>query len=86
MYTNSNVTNTLDFNNLSSLAAMSIDLMVLIIVLLYIVFSLIVVRQVYLMSNVVITGGNKYIKFFAWLQLAFSFIFAYFILSLFVIQ
>ncbi len=63
-----------------------VSLLMLIIVLLYIIFSMIVVRQVYLMSDVIMTGSNKYIKFFSWLQLAFSFIFAYFILQVFVIQ
>ena len=63
-----------------------ISILVFFIVILYVVFSIIVVRQVYLMSQVVLVSRNRYIKFFSWLQLAFSLIFAYFILIAFVVQ
>lgn len=51
-----------------------------IVLLLYIVFSLIIVRQIHLFSAIVIVNVNAYVKFFAYLHLIFALVVSYTIL------
>jgi hypothetical protein len=48
------------------------NITIAIILLLYILFSLIIVRQVNLMSDVIIIGVNMYVKLFAYAHLVFA--------------
>jgi|GEM_PF-6663780 len=52
----------------------ALNLSIIVILVLYIIFSIIIVRQVQLMSKVIITGVNKYVYFFSLVHLAFALI------------
>lgn len=51
---------------------LALDLAVIVILVLYIIFSLIIVRQVQLMSKVIVTGVNKYVYLLSLAHLAFA--------------
>ena len=67
--------------DLSNLLDVLVNLSLFFLIVLYIIFSIIVLRQVFLMSDVIITGVNKYVKIFAFLNVVFSFLIAYFIFA-----
>lgn len=50
----------------------ALNFAVIIVLILYIIFSLIIVRQVQLMSKVIVTGVNKYVYLLSLVHLLFA--------------
>lgn len=50
----------------------ALNFAVIIVLILYIIFSLIIVRQVQLMSKVIVTGVNKYVHLLSLVHLLFA--------------
>lgn len=51
------------------------------VLILYLIFAIIVVRQTHLMSSVVITGFNKFIIVFAYVHLVFALLTSLFLMT-----
>lgn len=71
--------------DINSLITTTLNVSVAVIVLMYLLFAVIIVRQVSLMSSVIITGVDKYVKVFAFLHLAFAFVAALFLINILII-
>ena len=67
--------------NIPELFSRFINISLFLLIVIYLIFALIVLRQVFLMSDVIITGVNKFVKLFALLHLLFSFALAFFVLT-----
>jgi len=65
----------------SNIVVIFLNTIVVIIVLMYLLFAVILVRQVSLMGQVIITGVDKYVKAMALIHLAFAFIVALFLIN-----